>query len=91
MMEGSMGIGAAFDGLLDQVERLVGCGRALAGAVASFMVCACTGNGRGATFSLPEVGCDEAVEFSDRPIRDFLNHEGLDEVRVSVEKSLEPR
>lgn len=90
LMDGSIGIGAAFDGLLDHVERLVGCGRAFAGAE-SFMVCECTGNGRGGTFSLPELGWDEAVEFSDRPIRDFLNHEGFDEVRVSVEKSLEPR
>jgi hypothetical protein len=90
LMDGSIGIGAPFDGLLDQVERLVGCGRALAEAV-SFMVCACTGNGRGATFSLPEFGWDEAVEFSDRPIKDFLNHDGFDEVEVSVEKSLDPR
>ena len=88
---GSIGIGAAFDGPLDQVDRFPGWGRALATGI-SFVVDACMGNGRGATFSFPEFGWDDAVEFSDLPIRDFLNHDGFDEdVNVSVEKSFEPR
>lgn len=88
-MVGSIGIGAPFDGPFDQVDRF--------GSVRDLeidsLVEGCTTNGRGTAMSLTEVTWDEADELSDRPINDFLNHEGFDEgvtAAASAEKSFEP-
>jgi len=87
LMVGKIGMGATFDGPLFQVDRLFACGRVFATGIS---VAAWTGDGLGATFSLPDAGC--ATVPSDRPIKDFLNHDGLeDEVGVVSVESFEPR
>ena len=89
LIVGRMGIGAALEGPLFQVDRLEGCGRVLTTGI-SLAVAACTGEGRGAMFSLP-VACGAFVP-SVRPMRDFLNQEGLEvEVGVVSVESFDPR
>jgi hypothetical protein len=88
LIVGKIGIGAPLDGPLFHVDLLVAEGRVF---VTGMSVAACTGEGRGATFSFP-ADCATLVELSDRPINDFLNHDDFEDdvVAVSV-KSLEPR
>jgi hypothetical protein len=87
LIVGRMGIGAPLDGPLFHVDLLAAGGRVF---VTGMSVAACTGDGRGATFSFP-ADCATLAELSDRPINDFLNHDDFeDDVALSV-KSLEPR
>jgi hypothetical protein len=86
---GSICIGAAFEGPFDHVDLLLAGGRTFC-AVISVVVDACIGCGLGVTFSLFDGVIDEAVEFSDLPISDFLNHDALLD-SVSALKSFEPR
>ena len=88
LMVGSIGIGATFEGPLVQVVRLLGCGRAFTTGT-SLMVAACTGCGLGVTISLLVGCCDVPVALSVRPIRDFLNQEGLEDVGVVVAGSFD--
>ena len=87
MIVGKIGIGAPLDGPLFHVDLLVAEGRVF---VTGMSVAACTGEGRGATFSFP-ADCATLVELSDRPINDFLNHDFEDDVVAVSVKSLEPR
>lgn len=83
-------MGAALEGPLFQVDLLEACGRVLVTGI-SLAVAACTGEGRGAMFSLP-VACGGAFVLSVRPMRDFLNQEGLVvEVGVVSVESFDPR
>jgi hypothetical protein len=81
-------MGATFEGPLFHVDLLLACGRVFATGIS---VAAWTGDGRGATFSFPDV-CDVPVVLSDRPIKDFLNHEDFeDEVGAASAESFEAR
>jgi hypothetical protein len=79
LMVGRIGMGGMLEGPLAQVDRLPAGARVLPTKTS---LPAWIGDGRGATFSLPTTG-DAILELSDRPIRDFLNHDGL-EVDVGV-------
>jgi hypothetical protein len=88
LIVGRMGIGAPLDGPLFHVDLLAAGGRVF---VTGISVDACTGEGRGATFSFPDE-CTTLTELSDRPINDFLNHDDFeDDVVAASVKSLEPR
>ena len=89
LIVGKIGIGAALDGPLVQVDLFPGCGRVLATGIS---VAACTGDGRGAMVSFPAACvCVRPAVLSDRPIKDFLNHDDFDEVGVMSVRSFEPR
>jgi hypothetical protein len=73
---------------LFHVDLLAAAGRVF---VTGISVVACTGDGRGATFSFPD-DCPMLVVLSDRPINDFLNHDDFeDDVGAISVESLEPR
>ena len=87
LMVGKIGIGAPLDGPLFHVALLATGARVL---VTGISVAACTGVGRGATFSFPDDGATPEV-LSDRPINDFLNHDDFEDDGALSVKSLEPR
>ncbi len=86
-----MSIGATLEGPFVQVVRFPAAGRILELASS---VEAWNGDGRGAGVSLTTGGRTTGATtsaLSDRPISDFLNHDGLDDVGVEVAESLELR
>ena len=88
LIVGSIGIGATCEGPLVQVDRFPACERVFATGIS---VAALTGDGRGAMFSFPGAWVGVRVVFSVRPIRDFLNHDDLDDkLGVFSDESFDP-